>query len=203
HLFGGLKGGVQKASYKQFTQLNPYLGPNQNFQNQVDRLHIFGGIKGNAGATFGYKAKVIYKSIEGLPLFLNNEDAPFRFDLVYDGNEDTKAKYFGIEGEINVRLSQLVNLGGRLNIDGYTMATQEEAWHTPKLRLAANARFNISEKLYIDAEALFHGVSYGKAFEYDPATGSIISDTYSRKEVPSFFDLSAGAEYKATKQLGL
>src|SRR5690606_22697042 len=139
NLFGGLNGNVKKASYKLLTQINPYLGPGQTFQNQVERLNIFGGIKGNAGATFGYKAKVMYKSIEGLPLFLNSADAPFRFDLVYDGDSDNQTKYFGIEGEINVRLSQLVNLGGRLNIDGYTLATQDEAWFTPKMRLAANA----------------------------------------------------------------
>ncbi|WP_159637661.1 TonB-dependent receptor [Sphingobacterium composti Ten et al. 2007 non Yoo et al. 2007] len=204
HLFGGLNGGVQKASYKQLTQLNPYLGPNQTFQNQVDRLHVFGGIKGNAGATFGYKAKVIYKSIEGLPLFMNSLDAPFRFDLVYDGNEDDQTKYFGIEGEINVRLSQLVNLGGRLNIDGYTMATRDEAWHTPKLRLAANARFNISEKLYIDAEALFHGSTWAATYDYDlNLSPARIENSYRKVTVPEFFDLSAGAEYKAMSNLGI
>ena len=203
HIFGGVNGGVKKASYRDFARQNPFLGPYLAIRNMVERLHVFGGIKGNAGATFGYKVKAIYRQLEGMPLFVNNMGTPFQFDMVYDGNGDEAVKHVGVEGEINIRLSELINLGGRLNIDQYTTAQQEEAWHTPKLRLAANARFNISEKLYIDAEALFHGVSYGKAFEYDPATGLIISDTYSRREVPSFFDLSAGAEYKATKQLGL
>lgn len=204
HIFGGVNGGVKKASYREFARQNPFLGPNLAIQNMVERLHIFGGIKGNAGATFGYKVQAIYRQLEGMPLFVNNMGTPFQFDLVYDGDGDKAVKHFGIEGELNVRLSSLVNLGGRLNIDQYTTAQQEEAWHTPKLRLAANARFNISEKLYIDAEALFHGVSYGKTFDYDATTGGVISaDDYYRKEVPSFFDLSAGAEYKATKQLGL
>ena len=206
HLFGGITGGVQKASFKNFSQQNPYLGPNQSFQNMVERLNIYGGIKGNAGATFGYKAKVMYKSLEGLPLFVNSMETPFQFDLIYDGDGDDKASYFGIEGEINVRLSELVNLGGRLNIDGYTMATEEEAWFTPKMRLAANARFNISEKLYIDAEALFHGVSYAKAFDYDVAqypNSIVLANSYRKETIPEFFDLSAGAEYKALSNLGI
>lgn len=204
NLFGGLNGSVKKASYKQLTQINPYLGPNQTYQNQTERLNIFGGIKGNAGATFGYKAKVMYKSIEGLPLFINNAEAPFRFDLVYDGDSDNQTKYFGIEGEINVRLSQLVNLGGRLNIDGYTMATQDEAWFTPKMRLAANARFNISEKLYIDAEALFHGSSWAATYDYDVTQNPArLENSYRKVSVPEFFDLSAGAEYKAMDNLGI
>lgn len=201
HIFGGVNGTVKKASYREFARSNPFLGPDLNIQNMVERLHFYGGIKGNAGATFGYKVKAIYRQLEGMPLFVNNEATPFRFDLVYDGNGDKSTKHIGIEGELNVRLSELVNLGGRLNIDQYTTAQEEEAWHTPKLRLAANARFNISEKLYIDAEALFHGLSYAKTYEYD-VTGTPTAP-YIKKEVPSFFDLSAGAEYKATKQLGL
>lgn len=204
HLFGGINGGVQKASFKTFSQTNPYLGPNLAYQNMVERLNFFGGIKGNAGATFGYKAKVMYKSLEGMPLFVNNQERPFQFDLVYDGNGDDKVKYLGIEGEINVRLSELVNLGGRLNIDNYTMAKEEEAWFTPKLRLAANARFNISEKLYIDAEALFHGMSYAKTYQFDSSlTPALLPNSYKKESVPEFFDLSAGAEYKALSNLGI
>ncbi len=204
HIFGGVNGGINKASYRDFARENPFLGPNLAIQNTIERLNFYGGIKGNAGATFGYKVKAIYRQLEGMPLYVNNAETPFRFDLVYDGDGDKAVKHFGIEGEINVRLSEIVNLGGRLNIDQYTMAQQEEAWHIPKLRLAANARFNISEKLYIDAEALFHGVTYAKDWDdYDPQNAMGNPPTFARAEIPSFVDVSAGAEYKATKQLGL
>src|SRR5690606_8185086 len=149
YIFGGVNGGVSKGSYRDFARENPFLGPNLAIHNTIERINFYGGIKGNAGATFGYKVKAIYRQLEGMPLFVNNAETPFRFDIVYDGNGDEAVKHFGIEGEINVRLSEIVNLGGRLNIDQYTMAQEEEAWHMPKLRLAANARFNISEKLYI------------------------------------------------------
>ncbi|WP_437922326.1 hypothetical protein [Sphingobacterium sp. LRF_L2] len=203
HIFGGVNGGVKKASYRDFARQNPFLGPEIGIQNMVERLNFFGGIKGNAGATFGYKIKAIYRQLEGMPLFVNNEETPFRFDVVYDGNGDKAVKHVGLEGEINVRLSKIVNLGGRLNIDQYSAAQEQEVWHTPKMRLAANARFNISEKLYIDAEALFHGISYAKAYSYTPSGELDTTVPYSKQQVPSFFDLSAGAEYKATQQLGL
>lgn len=201
YIFGGVTGGVEKGSFRDFTRLNPYLGSNFNIQNIIERMNIYGGIKGNAGATFGYKVKGFYRKVEGLAMFVNNATTPFNFDLVYDGNGDDAVKHVGIEGEINVRLSALVNLGGRLNIDQYTMVNQEEAWHMPKMRLAANARFNISEKLFIDAEALFHGNSYAKEYTYLDAT--TVPTDYKKATVASFFDLSAGAEYKATKQLGI
>lgn len=204
HLFGGINGGVKKASFKTLSQINPYLGPAQSFENTIERLNFYGGVKGNAGATFGYKAKVMYKSLEGMHLFVNNMENPFRFDLVYDGDEDNKVKYFGIEGELNVRLSEVVNVGGRLNIDGYTMAAQEEAWFTPALRLAANARFNISEKVYIDAEAYLHDRTSAREYSYDNSTSPVtISPEYRVISMPSYFDLSAGVEYRALKNLGI
>lgn len=206
YIFGGVKGGVEKGSFRSFTKTNPYLGLTPNIMNTVERMNVYGGIKGNAGATFGYKVKAFYRQVEGLPMFVNNVDRPFQFDLVYDGDGDKALKHVGIEGEINVRLSELVNLGGRLNIDNYTTVSQEEAWHLPKMRLAANARFNISEKLYIDAEALFHGNATAREYSYttDQVTNvTSPSATYSKTSIPSFFDLSAGAEYKATKQLGI
>ena len=201
YIFGGVKGGVEKGSFRSFTRLNPYLGPNMNIQNTIERMNIYGGIKGNAGATFGYKVKAFYRQVEGLAMFVNNIERPFNFDMIYDGDGDKALKHVGIEGEINVRLSALVNLGGRLNIDQYTMAEQEEAWHLPKMRLAANARFNISEKLYIDAEALFHGNAIAREYTYMMETAHRLA--IGKSTIPSFFDLSAGAEYKATKQLGI
>jgi len=201
YIFGGVTGNVEKGSFRDFTRINPYLGPKANIQNTIERMNIYGGIKGNAGATFGYKVKGFYRKVEGLAMFVNNPETPFNFDLIYDGNGDEAVKHIGIEGEINVRLSALVNLGGRLNIDQYTMAEQEEAWHLPKMRLAANARFNISEKLFIDAEALFHG----NAIAREPIFGQTTTDIlpYNKQTIPSFFDLSAGAEYKATQYLGV
>jgi len=201
YIFGGVTGGVEKGSFRDFTRLNPYLGSNFNIQNTIERMNIYGGIKGNAGATFGYKVKGFYRKVENLAMFVNNMETPFNFDLIYDGNGDEAVKHVGIEGEINVRLSQLVNLGGRLNIDQYTLVAQEEAWHLPKMRLAANARFNISEKLFIDAEALFHGNTYAPQYTY--TDGVADPTTFKKETIASFFDLSAGAEYKATKYLGI
>lgn len=201
YIFGGMTGGVQRASYRDFANENTFLGPNLHIQNMIERMHVFGGIKGNAGATFGWKARAIYRQLENMPLFVNNMDAPFRFDLIYDGDGDESVTHIGLEGELNIRLSEVVNLGGRLNIDQFTMAYQEETWHTPKMRLAANARFNISEKLYIDAEALFHGNTYARTFQYE--NGIPVNTTPIVETIPSFFDLSGGAEYKATSQLGI
>jgi len=201
HLFGGITGTVQKASYRDFARANPFLGDARpHIQNMTERMHVHGGIKGNAGATFGYKAKAVYRRLEGLPLFVNNPNEPWSFLVAYDGDGEKSAKHIGLEGELNMRVSRTVNIGGRLNIDEYTAAQATKAWHMPNLRLSANARFNLSDRLYVDAEALFQSSSSAQEY-WIPSSGSPVGPY--RREIPSFLDLSGGVEFKATDRLGL
>lgn len=209
HLFGGINGDVNKTSFKTLTQENPWLaelGAANEIRNSVDRMYIFGGIKGNAGATFGYKVKAFYRRIESMPFYAIG-DEPYRFHMIYEDGDDPST-VVGLEGEVNVRVSEVVTLGGKLNFNEFDLQQEEEAWYLPKMRLAANARFNISDKLYVDAELLFNGQTYGRIG--NPAVGlpgyaySDIGNTGARKvTIPSFADLSAGAEYRATDRIGV
>ncbi|MBP3942277.1 TonB-dependent receptor [Sphingobacteriaceae bacterium WQ 2009] len=207
HIFAGVTGNVKKGSLRDFANQNQYLNSDINIQNTVERIHIYGGVKGNAGATFGYKVQAFYKKIDGLPLFMNAANplstggyVPYKFDVVYDGLINN-AKHLGFEGALNVRISNAFSIGGKVNIDDYTLSDNEEAWHLPKFRLAANTRINISEKLFIDGELTFQGQTYSLAYDFADAT--TVLDPAVKRTVPSFVDLSAGAEYRATKQLGI
>ncbi|WP_336830505.1 hypothetical protein [Sphingobacterium multivorum] len=207
-LFAGINGGVKQASFRSFAKENPYLAPNAKMINSIEKMNVYAGLKGNAGATFGYKVKVFYKQIEGLPLFKNsafgdsqNGYVPWAFDVVYDGVIN-KAKHMGLEGEINVRLSQLVNLGGKVYIDDYKLSDEEEAWGLPKFRMQANARFNISDKFFVDAELSTQGNTYAYIYDYN-TDGSRISNSGHKATIGSFADLNAGAEYRIKKQFGI
>ncbi len=203
HLFGGIKGTVERGSFKRFANDNPYLAKEQDIRNTIERMSFFGGLKGNMGATFGYKARVFYKQLENMPMFSVNPESPYQFDVIYDGDGDNAVKHIGLEGEMNVRVSEMLNLGGRINFNDYTMVNEREAWNLPKLKLTAMARFTLSEKLFIDAEALFASERYTKTYEYATGDVSSIVDLDGQTSLPTFFDLSASAEYKATPQLGI
>lgn len=207
YLFAGANGGVKQGSLRGFAKENPYLNSNIAVRNTLEKLHIYAGLKGNAGANFGYKVKAFYKQIEGLPLFINSQETalnggyvPYKFDVIYDGFSE-KATHFGIEGEMNVRVSQLVNLSGKLNIDDYQVKDNEEAWSLPSFRFLANARFNISDKFFVDAELSTQGQTSALAYTYTDATTR--SATPSKVTIPSFADFNAGAEYRIKKQLGV
>src|SRR5690606_23687453 len=166
HVFGGITGGVKRNSLKELSAINPYLTEDVVFANSFERFQVYGGIKGNAGATFGYKARVYFTQTENMAMFLNDEQRPEAFTLVYEPSGKSTS-IFGVEGEILFRVSEMINIGGNLNIRNIDVPTQEHAWYMPKVEIGANARFNISEKLYIDGELRFLGETYGRVMEED------------------------------------
>lgn len=210
HLFGGISGDVNRTSVKALTQENPWLaalGTENDIRNSVDRMHVFGGIKGNAGATFGYKVRAFYRRVESLPFYAVSPETPYAFRMIYEAGDEAST-IVGLEGELNVRVSEVVSLGGKLNLNEFDLQQEEEAWFMPKMRLAANARFNISDKLYIDGELLFQGQTYGLVSDErinlsDYSIVEMGGPELLKVTIPAFADLSAGAEYRATDRIGV
>ena len=192
-IFGGYTGDVLKSTIRNFSQENPYLAQNIAIENAVEKSNVYGGIKGNAGAGFGFKAMVYFKTIENMPLFTHSQTAFQQFDVVYDkGNSKT----FGFEGELSVKASETLNLTGKLVMNEYNMATQEEAWYKPNFRLYSNARLSVKKKFILDAQLVLNGDSYGLTYAGDPLEAQKVA-------VKSYVDLSAGTEYQFKEKIGI
>lgn len=189
-VFGGFTGNVNKSTIREFSNLNPYLNSNLAISNAVEKTYAYGGIKGNAGAGFGYKAMLFYKKLESMPLFRNDITRPERFNVIYDD-----AKVTGLEGEISVKISEQLSWLGRLNINNYNMDTQEEAWFQPDFRLFSNARFTINKKITIDGEIVVN----------DKTSALIYSGSQTPEivKIKSYVDFSAGAEYLYKEKGGI
>lgn len=191
-LFGGINGDVLKTSLKDLASENPFISKNIAIQNSVEKMNLYAGVKGNAGAGFGYKIMGYYKTIDNLQLFVNNPSLINRFDAIYDNGN---SKIFGLEGEMNVKASDVFNISGKAQIFNYDLSTEREAWFKPTLRLISNARAQLNQKLFLDAELLFQGESYARL---NGTAGS-----YTSRTLKGFLDMSAGAEYKINNKTGV
>jgi hypothetical protein len=193
-LFAGLTGDVLKSTLKGLADENPYLGKDYLIKNAVEKMNLFGGVKGNAGAGFGFKAMAFYKRIEDLPLFVNDPFRVSRFNVVYDkGVSDL----LGFEGEISFKASDFIDISGKAEAVSYKMATEKEAWFKPGLRLSSNLRAKINQKLSFDTEIFFNGESNAKISTFTPLRLD------KQVLIKSFADLSAGAEYRLNNKLGV
>ena len=191
-IFAGVNGDVLKTNLRDLAFENPYLNKNIAIKNSLEKMNIYGGVKGNASAEFGYKIMAWYKTIDDLQLFVNSQTLTNRFETVYDNGE---SNILGLEGEINVKASEFLNLNGKAQLLNYTLASEKEAWFKPSLRLMSNAKFQINRKVIVDAEVLFQDNVYARV------NGT--PGTFASKDIDGFIDLSAGAEYKVTSKIGV
>ncbi|RZK25246.1 MAG: hypothetical protein EOO43_06020, partial [Flavobacterium sp.] len=194
-IFGELKGDVNRSSLKEFTDENPFLNRNIFIKNSVEKLSISGGIKGTGGPGFGYKARVYFKSIEDMPLFVNSFDEFNKFDVIYDYG---KTKLTGLEGEISVQVSYALKWTGKVNIEDYKPAAETQSWFKPQMRLNSNLRLRFSESVSLDASVAIQGDSKAKIYTAAPANPYLLPDPANERvvSVKGFVDLGAGATYK-------
>jgi len=197
-LFAEAKGDVNRSSLRGFSEDNPFIAPNINIKNSVDKLDITIGLKGRLFAGLGFKAAVFRNSISDLPLFVSsvqpavaNPAYPVgnnRFNVVYDAG---KARISGFNGELDYKASDDLNIFGRVEFRDYKLATEAQPWNLPKFKLTAGTYIHISNKVDINGSLLFRGNTKDMI-----AGGQIVN-------ISSFADLSGGVNYRATKQISV
>jgi len=191
-VFAGLNGDVLKTSVRDLALENPFLNKNLAIKNSLEKINVQAGVKGNVGAEFGYKIMGYYKNIDDMQLLVNNQTIVNRFDVIYDNGISS---IFGLEGELNVKASDVFSIGGKAQIFKYDMANQTYAWFKPTIRLISNARAQVNQKLFLDTELLFQGETYARV----NTSGS----GFSSSTLKGFIDLSVGAEYKVHNKIGV
>jgi hypothetical protein len=195
-LFAEAKGDINKASIRDFTDTNPFLGENINLVNSVDKLDITLGLKGTLAPGLGFKAAVYRNSIKNLPLFVNNFAATTnKYQVIYDNGD---ARVSGFNGELDFKASEDVNVYGRVEFKDYKMASEAQPWNLPKFILTAGTSIHVNDKVDINGSLMFRGSTK------DPlqVTGSTPT-TPVYTDVKSFADLSGGVTYKINKQFSV
>jgi hypothetical protein len=195
-LFAEAKGDVNRASLKDLTDVNPFLGENIRLVNSVDKLDISVGLKGTLAPGLGFKAAIFRNSIKNLPLFVNNFAATFnKYQVIYD-NGDTRVS--GFNGELDFKASEDVNVYGRVEFKDYKMASEAQPWNLPKFLLTAGTSIHINDKVDVNGSLMFRGATQ------DPllVNGST-ADNPIYTHIASFADLSGGVTYKINKQFSV
>lgn len=198
-VFGEIKGDVNRNSLKNFTDENPFLNSNIVIQNSVEKLSISGGIKGTGGPGFGYKARFYSKKITDMPLFVNNFTNFNKFDVIYDFGT---MHLLGLEGELSVQVSDALKWTGKVNIEDYKPAVEQESYFKPQLRVSSNFAYTYNKKWSLNASVVIQDDSKAKVYTSNPQSAAGLyppipdKTTEMHVTVKGFVDLGLGADYK-------
>ncbi|MEO6521483.1 MAG: hypothetical protein ABIN91_07395 [Mucilaginibacter sp.] len=190
-LFAEARGDVNRASIRDFSETNPFLGQNIQIQNSVDQLDISAGLKGMLAPGFGFKATFFRNTVKNMPLFVNDFNFAVgsnRFKVIYDGGV---ARVSGLNGELDYKPSDDLDIFGRIELKDYQLATEAQPWNLPKFTLTAGTAIHINDKVNVTGSVVFRGTRQDRLSPTQIVT------------LNSFADLSGGVEYKVTTRISI
>jgi len=197
--YAGITGKVIRNSYRNFSDLNPYVLSNFAMDNSIERYKFFAGIRGTVSDNVSFNAGIEYSKVDNRPLFVNDTlfSAENRFEIVYD-----EVKTFTIQGELTYQMEDKWDANLFARIYSYQTSNEKEAWHLPSFEIGLNANYNLFNKFYLGAELTWIGNRSVKSLlpieSVEPE-----SEGFSIVELDPYADLSLSAEYRYTKRLSV
>lgn len=195
--YAGLTGGLQKNSYKFFTDRNPFVLSTLAMQNTNRKYEFYGGIRGTLSSTTSFNARASYANVNNIAFFVNDttELLQNKFDVIYDDGT-----LLNISGEVAYQQREKLRLSLKGDYFSYKMKKELRAWYVPQVQVTFSANYNLRDKIVIKAELFYMDNQFAKTFEAD--TTNVTGVKVVAKQLKGFFDANIGAEYRYTKKLG-
>ncbi|MDB5141791.1 MAG: hypothetical protein JWQ66_504 [Mucilaginibacter sp.] len=201
-LFAEIKGDVNKSSLRDFSETNPFLNENVAIKNSVDKLDIAAGLKGTLAPGVGFKATIFRNTVKDMPLFVSDfTGTNNKFAVIYDNGN---ARVTGFNGELDVKISDDLDIFGRAEFRDYKMASEAEPWNLPKFKLTAGTTIHITKQLSINGTLLYRGSTFDRTTPVTTITpGGPTVTTSTLLPISSFADLSGGVEYRINNRFSI
>jgi hypothetical protein len=182
----GAGGTLQKNSYRNMTDYNPFITSSLRVANSL-YYNFYGGVRGNFQGV-DYDIGMEYKSIEDLVTYrlLEPFDSIPMFTPIYDNGTITT-----IKGSFDAPLTDEFEIVGAFSQSFFSLDNEEKAWHLPALSINVGGRYTTMEdKLTLKADFfLENGVPY-------------VNEDGEADNLNALFDISVGADFYFTDNIG-
>jgi hypothetical protein len=187
--FAGFYMRLKEHSYYSVAMENPFITPGLLVRNTNITGSLNGGFKGNLGSKASYVAKVDFYNTDNDYFFVNDtlSKAQNQFNVVYDKTETLNVSF-----ETNYDFSNSLAFGLKADYNNYQLHKEEHAWHRPGLQVTFSTRYNLRNKILVNADVISVSKRYAKIFENNMPVS---------KELPGVIDVNLGLEYRYTKIL--
>ena len=186
----GWTGYLRKTTYQYLASLNPWLWLPGTLQNtRIEER--FAGFKGSVGDHFTYSGKVAFNKLNNQPLFINDTSAAGDGKSFRVVNEE-RLNVLNLGGEIGYNVEEKFSLITSLSFNQYTgLKNNRKAWGLLPLEFNTALRLQVIKDLWLKGDLFaWSGPSYLKK-------GGGVG------KLDGAFDLNAGLEFRATKNLNL
>ncbi len=180
----GWVGRYTKNTYRNLSEINPYLKP-FTAQLNTKEVEYYGGIKGALGKHFNFNVKAGYVTYTNLPFFINDTATDNKAFVI---SNESKVRNLRVHGDVSFISKEKFTVTAGLTLNGYTgMQSNARAWHTLPMEFTSSLRWWAFKQVLLKAD--FY--AFGKRHYLEKGNISRVLDPGS--------DLSAGIEFKINK----
>lgn len=204
--FGGIEGGLNQNSYRNFANQNPFVSPTLSMLPTDLQYDINAGLKGKLAANLGYNVKASYITENNKALFRSNFFYPHlqndnyeygnSFSVVYDN-----VRTLSFFGELKADFTDKISFGVNGTFASFDSKFQEEVWNVSAIQIASTLDVTISKKWFAGASLFFVGERRDQIAEQTLA--AVFPPHYVQKTVliPGFFDANINVGYKHNERI--
>ena len=193
--YAGITGGMQKNSYKSFTDVNPFVLSNLQMQNSNKVIEFYGGLKGTLSATTSYHLRVSQQTLNNMALFVNDTNGfGNQFGVIYDN-----ARILTVHAEAGYQLREKIRVNLAADYFDFKMQNELRAWYKPNLQVTLSGNYNLKDKLVAKLDVFYLANQYARMFELDVENISGVRAVAS--ELKGLVDVNMGLEYRYNKKL--
>lgn len=150
-LFGGFTGGIDKTLLRTQAFHNPFITDTFTLISSVTNIQGNLGFEGKLTKNIEFLGEIVYAEIDNVPLYITNPDTVNSFRVIYDNGS-----ILSFKAQLGYTFSTKIRAYILARINQYTFDNQQ-AWQLPTEEVRARFQYNIANKIYTTAEAIFWG----------------------------------------------
>jgi hypothetical protein len=184
----GVDGKLQVNNYRTVIEENMYIRPGLKVSNTSHNLRGYVGLKGSLSKAVSYDIRASYSLISKMPFYVNDTTDVLgnTFGVTYDDVALTR-----LQGELLIRPTDRLDFMLQTRYDQYDLEELEKPWHKPEITASLVSRYNLRNKILLDASLNYVGDRFAPGTTLDPEM----------LKLKGFIDLNLGIEYRYTKLL--
>jgi hypothetical protein len=182
---GGIKGSLQRNTYRQLTQLNPYLTPGMEHV-PLRTTDLFVNLQSKLSNSTSLSLQGGLRQMAGQPLFYRNPNfyqngAPYGLDVRYAVINSTY-----LEAELAMLVWDNLSLGAQALLRNLESPGDQQPWYMADFIGGLQAAYTLKEKIKLATKAEFIGPRQAFAQAQNPALEA---------RLPGFVDMQLEVEY--------
>jgi len=148
-LYAGIDGGIVSNTYYSIVDRIPFVNADVPIYFTNKLYQFTGGLRAKVGKSSFVHAGFSMGGYKEYQYVINDITDVSKFNLIYDPETSTIANIFG---EWGLTKSQQFQLSIRGDYFMYNMGSQPEAWHQPQFKITTLAKYNIFDKIILEAD---------------------------------------------------